>query len=242
MIEAGPEPVPLDPPADLASGVEETEYARLLGYPDRRLPSGPVAASAGNARSWFRRHGRPWVLTRRLAIRQIGKRDVEVEDGPLLSSPLLARRLRRAGAEALMVALVSAGHEADERAASLWAAERPDDAYFADRFATAVVEHLAVWTGDLLRRDLRRTGRGPTASYAPGYPGWDLDQMARVGRCLTGDEGESSRFEILPSGMIRPASSLLAVFGVTTDLEAADRSWHRSGCQWCALVDCDFRR
>lgn len=242
MIETGPAPVSLDLPPDLADRVDEAEYARLLGYPDRRLPNGPVTEGAIRARSWFRRHGGPWALTRRLPILEIGAREVEVEGGPALSSPTLARRLRRAGADALVVTLVSAGHEADERCASLWQSERPDDAYLADRFAAAVTEHLATWAGDQLRQALRQAGRGLTASYAPGYPGWGLEQMAEVGHCLTGSGEKDQRFEILPSGMIRSASSLLAVFGVTSDLDAADRSWRRSGCRWCALVDCDFRR
>ena len=84
------------------------------------------------------------------------------------------------------------------------------------------------------------------ASYGPGYTGWALGQMVQVGRCLDGDgdgDGDGDdRFEILESGMIRPRSSLLAVFGVSPDLDAADRSWKRSGCRWCALADCEFRR
>lgn len=241
LAVGAPAPTSLTPPRDLADRVDDAEYARLLGYPNRRALRGPAADAASRARVEFRRTASPWVLSRALAITALGAGEIELEGGGSLSSHLLARRLRRAGADAVVIALVSAGREADERSAALWSEKRPDEAYFADRFAAAVVERLAAWAGDRLRRELRRSGRGLMASYAPGYPGWDLTQMNRVGGCLAGEEGDD-RFEILASGMIRPTSSMMAVFGVTDDLEAADRSWERSGCRWCALTRCQFRR
>ena len=48
--------------------------------------------------------------------------------------------------------------------------------------------------------------------------------------------------EVLPSGMLRPKSSLLAVFGITRDLEASEAAWRRNRCSWCALTECGFRR
>ena len=242
----GPKPLAL--PGDLADRVDESEYARLLGYSDRRVPSGLAGESAEKARLWFRRHASPWALVRRLPITDLGAREIALGSEDALSSRFLARRLRRAGADELIVALVSAGHEADERVAALWSDDRPDEAYFADRFAAAFAEHLAAWTGDRLRRSLRRRDRGLMASYGPGYTGWALDQMVPLGRCLMSGGHNvhcvpfPHRFEILGSGMIRPIASMLAVFGVTPDLDAADRSWRRSGCRWCALADCDFRR
>lgn len=238
----GPLAARLAPPPGLAARVDEAEVARLLGYPDHRIPRGPAADGAARARSWYRRHGAPWALARLAPIASLGPRSVTLDGGESFTSAVLARRLRRAGADALAVVMVSAGREVDEHSARLWRSERPDEAYFLNRFAAAAVEHLAAWTGERLRRELRRRGRGLLASYAPGRPGWTLEQMPRLGRWLEDGGARGSRFEILDSGMIWPASSLLAAFGASPDLDAADRSWRRGGCRWCALAGCGFRR
>lgn len=236
-------PVSLPVPLDVVRRIDEAELARLLGYPDRRIPPGRVADGVEEAGAWYREKARPWALARQIAIERIDDAEIELANGETLASTVLAKRMATAEATAVAVAAVSAGGEADRQSARLWDEDRPDEAYFLDRFAAAVVEHLAAWAGSHLRSGLDADGLGLLPSYSPGYHGWDLEQQGRVARCLTGGDATTNEaFEILDSGMIRPKSSLLAVFGITRRRDAAEAAWRRDACGWCSLTSCGFRR
>jgi hypothetical protein len=111
------------------------------------------------------------------------------------------------------VAAITAGSEVEKEIAKLWAADRVDEAYFLDRLAAAVVEHLAASLGN---------GR------SPGHKGFPLSEQARLYALV-----DPSGIEILPSGMLRPTHSLLAVYGA----EGAPVSPCLS-CDW----RCSYRR
>jgi hypothetical protein len=230
--------------SNLAFEIDEAEYARLLGYPRRKIPAGSVAERATRSRDWFARNARPWAYARTLSIDAIGETKVELADGTSLTSETLAARLREAGATAIEIAAVSAGAEVDERSEALWQAKRPDEAYLLDRFAAAVAEHLAAWTGQHLRENEVAEGLAALPGYSPGYEGWDLEEQVLVAACLTDTLSDEplGPFEVLDSGMIRPKNSLLAVFGLSPDRNATASAWRTSRCGWCSLPRCDFRR
>ncbi|MDH3402797.1 MAG: hypothetical protein OES32_08435 [Acidobacteriota bacterium] len=231
-------------PEDLAARVDDADYGRLLGYPAGRPLAGRVRELAAASREWYARNGRPWAFTRRLAVAAVTGGRVELADGALLASPLLARRLGAAGATALVAAAVSAGPEVDAASAEGWREQRPDEAYFLDRFGVAAVEHLAAWAARRLRSEARDLGLAALPGYSPGYPGWALEQQVVLGRCLTrgGEEELPGPLAVLASGATAPRSSLLAVFGLAPPGSAVAGAWERDRCRWCALARCAFRR
>lgn len=242
MIPFGALPVP----GDLARQVAEESYARLLGYSGGGLPGGRVAALAERGREWFERRARPWSYARALDLARLTGETVELGDRRSFTSPLLAGRLREIGADRLVAAVVSAGAEVDEASARWWRDDRPDEAYFLDRFGAAAAVHLAAWAGDHLRAAAARAGLGLGPGYSPGYDGWSLTDQVEVAASLTGTAGGDGGplpgpLRVLESGMIDPKNSLLAVFGLTTDQEAAERQWRRHKCSWCSLAGCALR-
>ncbi len=234
----------LPTPHDLADRVDPAEYARLLDYPDRRIPAGRARRRADQGRDWYARNGRPWAFARAVAIERLDDPKIQLANGVLLAGEVLSRRLAEAEATALVAAAVSAGSAVDERSRQLWEAQRPDEGYFLDRFAAAVVEHLAAWASRHLRRLARDHGLALLPGVSPGHEGWDLDQQALVGRCLTanGSAPPPRSFEVLATGMIRPKSSLLTVFGLTRRATRSETAWRRQPCSWCSLTSCGFRR
>lgn len=110
---------------------------------------------------------------------------------------------------------LTAGWEVDEELDRLWAAGRVDEAYFLDRFAAALVEHLASSHG---------------ATFSPGHRGFPLEEQFALFEKLTPLAPE---IELLSSGMLRPRHSLLALF----DGEAIG-----SPCSRCDLARCRYRR
>jgi len=234
----------LTPPPDLAQRVEETEYARLLGYPDGRIPASRVAELAAASRAWYGAHGRPWVRARAHRIARIAGERIELGGGETLTSGRLAERLAGGGATGVVAAAVSAGDEVDDRSAGLWRDERPDEAYFLDRLGAAAAEHLAAWIGARLREAAAGVALAALPAYSPGYPGWALEEQRTLARCLEGDgrPAPPGGFEVLASGMTRPRSTLLAAFGLTPRRAAAEAAWERHKCSWCSLAACGFRR
>jgi hypothetical protein len=111
------------------------------------------------------------------------------------------------------LAAITAGSEVEDEVAKLWKAERVDEAYFLDRLAAAVVEHLAASLGN---------GR------SPGHKGFPIEQQSKL-HALVAPE----KIELLASGMLRPVHSILAVYG------PEDASL--SGCTRCDWR-CSFRR
>jgi len=157
------------------------EYARLLGYPAGKPLEGDVLARAEEALEWYRRYGKPRVVTKVV------------------------------GSETL--AAITAGFEVEDQVAKLWASERVDEAYFLDRLAAAVVEHLAASLG---------------APRSPGHKGFPIEEQSRLYSIL-----EPPEIEILPSGMLNPKNSILAIYGPgSANVSPCSR------CDW----RCSFRR
>ena len=128
--------------AELAAAVTERELLRLLGLPRGRALEGELRERADGARAWFAVHGRPFAAARRVEVRDLTATGVLLSDGSELSSRRLAEGLHATRGHAVLVLAVSAGREVAAEVSRAWAEDRPDEAYFLDRFATAVTEAL----------------------------------------------------------------------------------------------------
>ena len=123
--------------AELAAAVTERELLRLLGLPRGRALEGELRERADGARAWFAVHGRPFAAARRVEVRDLTATGVLLSDGSELSSRRLAEGLHATRGHAVLVLAVSAGREVAAEVSRAWAEDRPDEAYFLDRFATA---------------------------------------------------------------------------------------------------------
>ncbi|HEY5908327.1 MAG TPA: hypothetical protein VIZ31_09800, partial [Vicinamibacteria bacterium] len=184
--------------------------------------------------------------SRRLAIDAVDPGGVRLDDGTELRSAVLGERLAAGEAHALVALCASAGRDVASEVKRLWAEERPDEAYFLDRFAVAVTERLVFWASFTLCRASEPTGETLLPHLSPGCGHWDLADQHRVMGLLTGPSGpeggetvQLGPIELLPSGALHPQHSLLAVFGVTRRRVAAGPE---DLCRGCDLEACGFRR
>ena len=113
------------------------------------------------------------------------------------------------------IAAITAGAEVEDEVAKLWEEDRVDEAYFLDRLAATVVEHLAAALGN---------------PSSPGHKGFPIEEQATLFALLAPPE-----IEILPSGMLNPKNSILAVY------DPSDGSAQQSPCTRCDW-HCSFRR
>ena len=233
-------------PAALAAAVEERELLRLLGMPRSRPLDGELRAAVEAARAWYAVHGRPYVALLRVGV--LGApvdADVMLADGTVLRSAGLARSLREASGEAVLVLAASAGREVAAEIARAWAGDRPDEAYFLDRFAAAVAEALVLKaSGDECRASSAR-GETLLPPFSPGCSDLAIGEQHTLMALLGGEPRAEQRvglgpIELLPSGALDPPHSLLAVAGVTRHARAATTP--ELLCRSCALALCEYRR
>jgi len=198
---------------------------------------------AGWAEDWFAKHGRPWIYARQAEQLEIAGDSIFI-DRARFSSPRLKSTLEQAQAHSLILVAVGAGPEAEEEARRLWTDEKPDEYFFLEVYASAVVEHLTTLAGARLCDWAERRQMAVLPHYSPGYPDWDVSEQPRLLELLKRTRSESfpSCVEVFESGMLRPKKTLLAAFGLTRYTERLQKLTSLVPCERCSFGSCQYRR
>ena len=230
--------------AEIAASVSERELLRLLELPRARELEGELGARADQARAWYAERGRPFVGARRIDVEHASPATVMLAGGSQLRSTALAGDLRETRGHAVVVLAVSAGREVAAEVSRAWAEDRPDEAYFLDRFAAAVTEALVLQAAAAECRTASGAGETLLPPHSPGCAGFEIgDQqrlMALLGATPAGERLALGPIELLPTGALDPPHTLVAVLGVTRRRLTATTP--EDLCRRCALDPCSFRR
>jgi len=219
--------------------VVEAEYLRLLGYPHGHPPSDRARDLAAWARNWYACNGRPWLYARQTSALELQNGALRIE-GAAFHSDRLLRTFEESQAHAAVLAVVSAGPEAECEAQRLWSEEKPDEYFFLETYASAVTEHLITLLGARLCQWAESQGSAMLPHYSPGYTGWDVAEQPRLLELADGKLPGS--LEALSSGALRPKKSLLAIFGITSDQHSIYRLTAGVPCVNCSFQPCQYRR
>ncbi len=222
--------------------VPAAEYHRLLGYPPAHGPTERARVLAAWAREWFAQHGRPWIYLRQVELQAAA--DALRLDGVQFRSRRLHGHLGRHRAQSAMLLAVSAGGECEEQARQLWDEGKPDEYFFLEMYGSAVVENLVARTSGRICDLAAHQGLMAIPHYSPGYTGWDVaDQNKLFGLIAHGmSRSFPGPIEVMPSGMLRPKKSQLAVFGLASTADRAFADTAGTPCENCAFSPCQFRR
>ncbi len=223
--------------------VQPAEYQRLLGLPAGFVLTDRMLELADAARAWYAQHGRPWLYARGCDRAQIAGEEVRL-DGVAFHSPPLRKMFDVAAADRAVLAAVSAGPELEQQAQSLWHSEKPDEYFFLEMYGSAVVEHLIALTGARLCAWAETHAAAVLPHYSPGYPEWDIAEQSQLLDLICRSRSSSlpTSIEVLVSGMLRPKKSLLAVFGLTENIELARPLTGKALCENCSYLSCQYRR
>jgi hypothetical protein len=223
--------------------VQQEEYVRLLGYPRGWALEGRACELANWAQDWYAKHGTPWMYARQAEEVEIAGDSIFI-DGVQFSSQRLKGTLQDAGAHSIILVAVGAGPEAEEEARRLWTEEKPDEYFFLEVYASAVVEHLTTLAGAKLCDWAEHRQMAVLPHYSPGYPEWDVAEQPRFLELLkkTRSEPFPSSVEVFESGMLRPKKTLLAAFGLTRHTERLQRLTSLVPCERCSFGPCQYRR
>jgi hypothetical protein len=219
------------------------EYVRLLGYPRGWMLEGRALELANWARDWYATNGRPWFYARHADSFDIKAGSIHI-NGMQFTSKRLQTTLQQAEAHSAILVAVGAGPEAEEEARRRWHDEKPDEYFFLEVFASAVVEHLATTTGARLCDWAEQHQMAVVPHYSPGYPQWDVAEQPRLLELLrqTRKGPFPSQVEVFDSGMLRPKKTLLAVFGLTRHTDRLRRLTDLVPCENCSFGPCQYRR
>ena len=152
--------------------------------------------------------------------------------------------MSEAQAHSALLVAVSAGKECEEHARELWNEGKPDEYFFLETYGSAVVEQLITVASGRICAWADETKWPRCRISAPGYSGWDIAEQLPLWSLFQKNFGGDfpGELEVLDSGMLRPKKSLLAVIGLTRDLEKARRFQKLIPCENCSLPDCRYRR
>jgi hypothetical protein len=224
--------------------VQPAEYQRLLGYPRDWVLEDRARELADWARGWYNHHGRPWVVARDVAGLETGGGRIRIA-GRSFSSPRLQRMLGDADAHRVVLVAACAGPELEAESQARWQDGKPDEYFFLEVYGSAVVEHLITMAGARLCAWAESEGFAVLPHYSPGYPGWDISEQRRLldlfNQTGAADSGPVP-IQVLESGMLRPKKSLLAVFGVTRQVDRVRRLTELVPCENCSFSPCQYRR
>ncbi len=223
--------------------VHDTEYLRLLGYPPGHEVGGRVRELMDSTKRWYAENGKPWVYARRAESMQLSSRGVQIEGVDFVSARLCSMFSDAQANEAMLVA-ASAGKNCEERARQLWSEEKPDEYLFMEVYGSAVVENLITNVGARFCGWADSNRKAILPHYSPGYPGWEISDQQKLLGLIRQDEGAglSEEIRVLGSGMLDPKKSILAVFGITPDIENVRRLTSLIPCENCPLHSCQYRR
>jgi len=223
--------------------IQESEYQRLLGYPKNYSVEGRARELADEAAAWFSKNGRPWICAREVASVELQNGSVRI-GGIEFSSKKLREILLESNAHGALLVAVSAGAECEEHARALWTEGKPDEYFFLETYGSAVVEQLITVASGRICAWADEHQMAALPHFSPGYSGWDIAQQLPLWSLFQKnlDGAFPGQLEVLESGMLRPKKSLLAVIGLTRDLEKARRFQKLIPCENCSLPDCRYRR
>lgn len=223
--------------------VKPAEYHRLLGYPRDHQLSDRAEKLADWARTWYAANGSPWMYARQAERLEMTNGSISIDGVPFVSKGLQSA-LHLAGADGLFLVAVSAGPELEHEAQRLWLDEKPDEYFFLEVYGSAVVEHLVTMCGARLCAWAEPRRMAVLPHVSPGYPDWDVSQQADLLHliCRRRPCTLPGALGVLPSGMLRPKKSLLAVFGLTRQTARVRALSELNPCESCSFQPCQYRR
>jgi hypothetical protein len=223
--------------------VSEAEYQRLLGYPKSRRLEDRARELADGARQWYAENGRPWICAREISALEWNGDQLRL-DGMECASRRLQTIFSEAEAHSAVLVAVSAGSECEQHARLLWDEEKPDEFFFLESFGSAVVEQLVALANGRICGWADENKMAALPHFSPGYSGWDISGQIPLWSLFRRHftAGFPGDLEVLESGMLKPKKSLLAVIGLTRNLEKARRFMRLIPCHDCSLPGCNYRR
>lgn len=221
----------------------DAEYNRLLGYPPNHKIDGRAKQLKIKTAQWYNKYGHPWYYARQMDNIQLLEKSFTL-NGIEFECKRLRDSFERAGTTRVFVVAASAGKECEEQAHTYWLEGKPDEYFFMEMYGSAVVEYLITSAGARFCAWADSENLAILPHYSPGYTGWNVSNQNLLMDVIKQGSKNSfhNKIDVLPSGMLSPKKSLLAVFGITSREKQVQTLPGLIPCENCSLADCPYRR
>ena len=223
--------------------VSKDEYKRLLGYPKDFKMSDRAGELTDWATNWYKKNGKPWFYA--VVTDQIDNTKEHVFiNGIELESKILFRQFSQADVSSAVILIVSAGKECEEMANQLWLEGKPDEYFFLEVYGSAVVEHLVTTAGFQFCEWTEKNNLAVLPHYSPGYAGWKVEDQSKIMTIFEAikEYDLPGKIELFDTGMLNPKKSMLALFGITKQVNKVRNLKDLIPCESCSLMNCNYRR
>jgi len=223
--------------------VLESEYKRLLGYPEDYSVNDRVREIMEKTRQWYSKHGKPWMYVRQVESFEI-KKDHFLINGKEFISNRVSAQMSESEGHSVVASVVSAGKNCEERARQLWQEEKPDEYFFMEVYASAVVEHLISIAAGEICSWADRNSMAVLPRYSPGYPEWEIGEQQKLFDVIVQNKNYNfpEEIHVMHTGMLNPKKSLLSIYGLTCHLDKVQRTTNLIPCENCSMANCQYRR
>ncbi len=223
--------------------VLEIEYKRLLGYPHHFELKERARELADWARQWYSENGSPWIYAVKTDEIDFSNEKLRI-NGAEFSSLKLRSQLVQAQVYNAMLVAVSAGKECEEKSNQLWQEDKPDEYFFLEVYGSAVVEHLITLAGAHICAWADENNLAVLPHYSPGYPGWKVTDQKELLKLIINNREHAipGNIDVLETGMLKPKKSMLALFGITKNVDKVRKLSELIPCETCSLQRCQYRR
>jgi hypothetical protein len=219
---------------DVPLRLTEEDVLRSLGSPDRAFPALEDEVTQGIAQAYGL--CAPRVLSRRLIVKEVGRRGVSFVGGQWLEGRYLAHLFE--GAEEAVFLVVTIGPDLEERVTRLFAEGHTIEAFILDAAGSASAMNLLTHVLGDINEETRSRGWQTGACLSPGQKYWDIREQESIFRVLP---GERIGVELLESSYLRPQKSQSAVVPLGPDLKVL-RDPGDSFCRYCPATRCPLRQ
>jgi len=221
---------------DVQPRIVTNELARLMGDRKHQGLSRRLSTKVERVTRSFGELMEPRFAYRRLRLESAGHGVVRLEDGLEFRGGRMARALGEA--DEVVCFLATLGEEVDLEIGRLFRENRLAEGYILDALGSVAVENLVEQFHRQTEDESRKSSRGVTLRFSPGYCDWPITDQARL---LSLFDTAALGVKLQDSCLIHPRKSVSGVFGVTRPGQALHQAPHNP-CLACAKTDCFARR
>jgi len=213
----------------------DPNLARFLGARRGQEFSSSLKASVQSLKARISKMVEPKILFETFRVRDISKGGVRLENNCFLTSPKLAKTLKKSKKTVCFLATI--GNRIEKEINQLFKQNSLARAYTLDAMGSAAVENIVEQFQSQMREKTKTRGETVTLRFSPGYCDWHVTEQKKLFHLV---DSKRIGIELTDSCLMKPRKSISGVFGVQPEGEKS-QTFH-SPCTECKKTNCRERR
>ena len=219
---------------DMAVRLEEEDVWASLGSRDRIVPS--LVDEVARGMDLSRTLCKPRGLYVRMAVGEVGRKQVSFGDGPLLEGSFVSHCFQ--GATEAVFTVVTIGPQLEQRVAEMFAQGDSVEAVVLDAVGSALVFNTFTKVAERIFEETTDRGWQTGFCLRPGESYWDITGQREIFKAVQADK---IGIDLLESCFMVPQKSQSAAFALGSNLRV-NSDPDQSYCRYCKAARCPMRQ